>query len=286
MDDEPAKSRKGLWIGLGIGGGVLVLALVGVGVWMAMSKPAVPADPFAEAAKKLEAELKAKGFPADMMKGMPLPPGVDPKALVPPDINPQDPVPEPTPTPTPKKAKVDPVEAGKLATTILHVMAGDGSKIDGCGFFAGERGLVVTSIDVVGMRGLDAKEPTKIDVVCSTGEPTEKTVQAKLLGADRESNVAVLKIDGKTDDLPEPLVVESPDKGSTSKMKKPLIIGMPAEGEADRHVVSARRLIKYGGPGYSSPGLSTIRSLPGQVGGAADQLDRGRGGALRRAAER
>ena len=246
--DEPAKSRKGLWIGLGIGGGVLGLALAGVAVWMA-TQPAAPPDPMAQL-KKMEADLKAgkiPGFPADMIpKDFPLPPNVDPKTLVPPDFNPQDLV--RGPGTTPKKAKVDPAEAGKHATTILHVSAGDGSKIDGCGFFAVERGLIVTSIDVVGMRPLDAKEPSKIEVVCDSGEPSEKTLPAKLLGADRESNVALLKIDGKTDDLPEPLAVEPAEKGNNAKQL--LLFAMPTVGEADRHVVSAKAALKYHGPGY------------------------------------
>jgi hypothetical protein len=266
--DEPAPSRKGLWIGLGVGGGVLALALIGAVTFIVLQTPRPPADPFAELKAKIEAELKAKGmpgFPDDMMKGMPLPPGVDPKTLVPPDFNPQDLV--PGPNPKSKKAKVDPAEVGKRATTVLHVMAGDGSKIDGCGFFAaGEKGLLVTNIDVVGMRALDAKPPSKIDVVVGSGEPTEKTREATLLGADRESNVAVLKIVGMTDDLPEPLVVESPDKGSPFTEKKPLVIGMPAADEADRHLQSTKGLVKYQGPGYFAWSLEGKLS-PDQSGG-------------------
>ncbi|HEX3315195.1 MAG TPA: hypothetical protein VHR72_09915, partial [Gemmataceae bacterium] len=122
MDDAPAKSRKGLWIGLGIGSGVLGLVVAGVAVWMMMPPPA-PRDPFAQLKAKVEAELKAKGIKiepenaphspveAEPKKIVAAPPKIDPKTPVDPktptstDLNPKDPVPDPT-TP-PKKGKID-----------------------------------------------------------------------------------------------------------------------------------------------------------------------------------
>jgi cytoskeletal protein RodZ len=127
--EEPASSKKGLWIGLGVGGGVLGLALAGVAFWMMSAQPKPPADPFAELAKKIEAEAKANGFkiepgkipeiPADVIaKGnVPVPPVVDPKTPVQPDVSAPPPAPNPEPTPEPKPTPSPPSPKEKVDTT-------------------------------------------------------------------------------------------------------------------------------------------------------------------------
>jgi predicted Zn finger-like uncharacterized protein len=99
----------------------------------------------------------------------------------------------------------------KRGTAFLRVTQADGDVGMGSGFAAaveGERGLVLTNAHVVGMLEPRATQPPRsIEVVFNSGEADERKLAARVLGVDRSSDLAVLRING--DRLPEPLEVKS-----------------------------------------------------------------------------
>ena len=82
----------------------------------------------------------------------------------------------------------------KKATVYLSVRMGDGQKSEGSGFFCVEPGLVVTNAHVLGMMQAKSPPPQKIDVVLNSGLPNEITTNGNLVGVDRESDLAVLRV--------------------------------------------------------------------------------------------
>jgi serine protease Do len=87
----------------------------------------------------------------------------------------------------------------KAATVFVRVDAKEG-EVQGTGFFAGRRGLVLTNAHVAtpadaGDRG--------IRVVLRSGTPAERTLPARVIATDPTADMALLQVDGP--DLPEPL---------------------------------------------------------------------------------
>jgi serine protease Do len=87
----------------------------------------------------------------------------------------------------------------KAATVFVRVDA-KGGEVQGTGFFAGRRGMVLTNAHVA--RPEDAAD-RGIRVVLRSGTPAERTLPARLIALDRVADMALLQVDGT--DLPEPL---------------------------------------------------------------------------------
>ena len=99
------------------------------------------------------------------------------------------------------------VKKVKHATAYLKVTLADGSVAEGSGFFGMQPGIVLTNAHVLGMLQPESRQPRKIEVVSNSGTKTERIFPARLLGVDRSSDLAVLRVEG--DKLPEPLSVQS-----------------------------------------------------------------------------
>lgn len=97
----------------------------------------------------------------------------------------------------------------KKSTLFLRVETGNGGVGTGSGFFAFEPGIVLTNAHVVGMLGDRSSAPRKIDAILNSGDKDEKTIAASVLDIDRSSDLAVLRLSGDSDDLPQPLAVNS-----------------------------------------------------------------------------
>ena len=91
----------------------------------------------------------------------------------------------------------------KKATVYIRARVRNGLS-QGTGFFAVEKDLVVTNAHVLNMHQSN-QAPQSIEVICDSGEPTERVFPAQLLGAVQDRDLAVLRVQGA--DLPEPLPV-------------------------------------------------------------------------------
>jgi S1-C subfamily serine protease len=99
----------------------------------------------------------------------------------------------------------DVVAKVKNATTYMRVTRPNGVS-QGSGFFAFEQGLVLTNAHVLGMLRPDQDAPLQIEVVVNSGEPNSRSFAGKILGVDRDSDLAVVRVDGAG--LPQPLDVK------------------------------------------------------------------------------
>src|SRR5262249_11070496 len=97
----------------------------------------------------------------------------------------------------------------KSATTYLRVTVANSEVVQGSGFFGVEPHVVLTNAHVLGMLRPESRRPLKIEVVVNSGEATEKTYAGEVLGVDRSSDLAVLRVAGKDKEFPEPLKVAS-----------------------------------------------------------------------------
>jgi predicted Zn finger-like uncharacterized protein len=158
----------------------------------------------------------------------PDPPSPEPKepdfiSPVPADIAPANPR-------GPAKAELDPevVQKVKGATVYLRVTMPDGNIAQGSGFFGAvpaqaERNIILTNAHVVGMLWPDSGKPKSIEAVRNKGTQEEKKFAAELLGLDRSSDLAVLRVSGN--DTPPPLEVKS--AGSLRETQRVWVAGFP-----------------------------------------------------------
>lgn len=112
-----------------------------------------------------------------------------------------------------------PAAAGRIAPDVLrrvkqatvHVKVGmpNGRKAEGSGFFGVEPGVVLTNAHVLGMFKADSRLPVKVEVVVDSGGRGERTLPARVLGVDAETDLAVLRATGPN--LPSPLQVRPAD---------------------------------------------------------------------------
>src|SRR5205085_3437266 len=77
------------------------------------------------------------------------------------------------------------MEKVKHSSALIKVAA-SGGVATGSGWFA-EPGIIVTNSHVVGMSEAAESPPDWIKVVLDSGTPTERTLDAKLLGLDRDN---------------------------------------------------------------------------------------------------
>jgi V8-like Glu-specific endopeptidase len=114
------------------------------------------------------------------------------------------------------------VKQTKQATVYLKVTTAGGQVSEGSGFLLGEPGIVITNAHVVGMLQAKAKPPTKVEIVINSGEADEAKVAGAVLGVDRDSDLAVLRIEGKQ---PAPLQLGAKDE--LFETQKVYIFGFP-----------------------------------------------------------
>ena len=114
----------------------------------------------------------------------------------------------------------------KKSTAYLKVTDADGRQAEGSGFFGIEPGIVLTNAHVVGMLGASSKPPKKVEIVAHSGTPDEIRFEGTVLGADRDNDLAVVRVDGDQTKLPAPLVVEL-DRCSLTELQKVFIFGFP-----------------------------------------------------------
>ncbi len=232
--DRRRRPSKGMPVGVFVGMGISFVGLIVACVCFYFAFAGGDSDDEKVAKKDDSAEKKeanpnananANANPDDKAKPNPNPP-----------VNPKPPT-DPKKKETPKKPKVEPkkpktVESElvpdvwktlKAASVLVRVRGSDGTPRTGSGFLAHTPGLVMTNIHVLGMLKHDSAPPEKIEVVCHSGEPGEKTLVAELAGIDLKSQVAVLKI--PKDSLPKPLTFQSAQ--SVKKDTKLYVTGFP-----------------------------------------------------------
>ena len=99
------------------------------------------------------------------------------------------------------------LERVKRCTAYLRVHAATGADFEGSGFLAVEPGLVLTNAHVLDMLEPGSRPPRRLDVVLDSGQKTERRLAGKVLGVDRASDLAVLRV--VAPHLPGPLRVRS-----------------------------------------------------------------------------
>jgi predicted Zn finger-like uncharacterized protein len=112
-------------------------------------------------------------------------------------------------TPSPVSGQLDPQVLAKVknATVHMRVTMSNGAIGQGSGFFGVESGLVLTNAHVLGMLNDDDPPPKRVDITYHSGEPDSRSFVGQILGVDRSSDLAVLRVQGAN--LPEPLTVKS-----------------------------------------------------------------------------
>lgn len=222
-DNDSQGSKNMLPIFLGVGAAVLVLGgfIVGGVVFFlfgtnkssnSLGGPvAVVANepPPAVAGGKVDAPPAGPAFkpvadlPADPPKGAG---AVMPAALA--DEPPKE-AEAPIPAgPVPKEMATDVVKKVKQSTTYLRVTLPGGEVAQGSGFFAIERGLVITNAHVVGLLRSN-NLPRRVEVVVHSGEAGEMKLAGTVVGLDRENDLVVLRVQGDLSRLPPLLPVVS-----------------------------------------------------------------------------
>ena len=97
----------------------------------------------------------------------------------------------------------------KHATVQLRVKLANNRVAEGSGWFAVEKGLIITNAHVLGMVDADSRRPQEIEATIDSGEKTSRSLKVTLLGVERSSDLAVLRAEG--DDLPAPLPLGKTD---------------------------------------------------------------------------
>ncbi len=236
-DEQPRRARQASGSSalplLLIGGsaGLLVLLGAGLGAVLLFSggadrAPNPAAPPVAPVAAVRAAEPVANPAPAAQAA----PPAPAP-APAPPPAPAGAPAPAPVaPPPAPPVAAgaLDPALAAKVkqATVYLRVQLGTGGIAEGSGFFAVEPGIVITNAHVLGMLHASKAPPRSVDVVVHSGEPTQMSLRGQVLGVDRLSDLAILRVEGaEPARLPAPLPVDS--ARALSELQKVYFFGFP-----------------------------------------------------------
>jgi S1-C subfamily serine protease len=126
--------------------------------------------------------------------------------------------------PVPSEMAAAVVKKVKKSTAYLRVSRPSGEVAQGSGFFALERGIVITNAHVVGMLKT-ASPPRSVDVVIHSGEADEAKLTGTIVGLDRENDLAVLRVDGDPSRLPPPLPVATATK--LTETQNVYIFGFP-----------------------------------------------------------
>jgi S1-C subfamily serine protease len=175
---------------------------------------------------------------------------------------------EPPPEPLPENLATEMVKKVKRSTAYLYVTLPNGSHAEGSGFFAGDPGIVLTNAHVLGMLQIDGRQPTAVEVVINSGEPDEVRMAGKILGVDRASDLAVLRVDGDASKLPPPLRVDTAAR--LVETQKVYIFGFPLGSNLGKNItVSASSVssLRRGDDGELSQVQVNGGMHPGNSGG-------------------
>jgi S1-C subfamily serine protease len=140
------------------------------------------------------------------------------------------------------------LERVKAATVYFRVTMPSGAVAQGSGFFGIEKGLVLTNAHVLGMLEPSSRLPRKIDIVLNSGTKKERKLSGRVLGVDRMTDLALLRVDG--DDLPAPLRVKSARQ--LNETERVFVVGFPLGVDLGKNVsfrkssVSALRQDEFG----------------------------------------
>jgi predicted Zn finger-like uncharacterized protein len=128
----------------------------------------------------------------------------------------------------------------RRATVYVRVKLPDGSMVSGSGFFGCKeaRNIVLTNAHVVGMLSPESMRPQSVEVIVNSGESNEWKTSARILGVDRESDLAVLDIGNPPQQVPEPLTVRS--ASGLRELDDLYVYGFP-HGESLGKEISARK---------------------------------------------
>jgi predicted Zn finger-like uncharacterized protein len=140
--------------------------------------------------------------------------------------------------PAPDKIAAATVQSVKASTVYLRVTMPSGGVAEGSGFFAIEPGIVITNAHVVGMMRADSKLPANVDVVINSGEPNEVTLRGNVLGVDRFTDLAVVRVNGPA---PSPLTINS--ASSLTDLQKVYYFGFPFGRKLGTNVTSSEAAV-------------------------------------------
>ncbi len=222
----PAKGGSGMMLAVGGVAAVLLLCLLGGGgigaFFMFRSKPAdADQNHLARAADKKIEEKKEN--PAEPKKDPIVNKDIAEKKDPPAEPK-KDPIVDPNAgKPLPGQLAPELVAKVKQATVYLHVTMPSGVTAEGSGFYAMERGIIVTNAHVLGMMLGSSRVPKQVDVVQDSGLPTETRMVGEVLGVDRISDLAVIRVPD-TGKLPAPLALASE---APIELQKVYIFGFP-----------------------------------------------------------
>jgi S1-C subfamily serine protease len=227
------KEKKGAGVGLILGlsaGGIGLVAGI-VALVLVLNKP----GDSKEGAKKLDpvAEIK-KGDP---------------------EFKPRPEIPKPDPDagkPLPAQMALQVVHRVKQATVYLRVTSLGGQVAEGSGFFAVEPGVVFTNAHVLGMLQATSRPPKQVEVVVHSGEANEMRLTGQVLGVDRASDLAVVRVEGN---LPAALPLELDRK--LVETQKVYIFGFPFGAQLGKNITVSE---------------SSISSLRKDATGALEQI--------------
>jgi hypothetical protein len=159
-------------------------------------------------------------------------------------------LPPPAPDSVPQQAALFPTGAApptiqpesvkrvKKATVQLKVKLSDGSSAEGSGFFATEPGIVLTNAHVLGMLRANAKPPQKIEVVAQSGQADEFTMTGKVVGVDRDNDLAAVRVEGEQARWPAPLPVEL-DMSNLTELQKVYVFGFPLGSSLGKEITAS-----------------------------------------------
>ncbi len=85
----------------------------------------------------------------------------------------------------------------KSATVHLTVKLTDGKTFQGSGFFTEQPGVIITNAHVLGMMDADSRKPSQVEVTINGGTPASRSVAGRVLGVDRGTDLALVRIEGK-----------------------------------------------------------------------------------------
>jgi S1-C subfamily serine protease len=94
------------------------------------------------------------------------------------------------------------LKAVKAATVHFKVTLSDNRVVQGSGFCTDEPGLIVTNAHVLQMLDPESRKPTKVEVTINSGTDQSRTLVAKVLGVDRGSDLALVRIEDKEPPAP------------------------------------------------------------------------------------
>jgi S1-C subfamily serine protease/DNA-directed RNA polymerase subunit RPC12/RpoP len=147
-----------------------------------------------------------------------------------PEIQPPNQVPKSLPA-LPDQMATTTVKQVKDATAYLRVTTTTGQTAEGSGFLAIEPGIIITNAHVLGMLSESSRPPQQVEVRLFSGEPNELRLDGKVLGVDRDTDLAVIRVQGN---LPAPLRLD-PGR-ELIETQKVYIFGFPFGEELGRNI--------------------------------------------------